>query len=73
MPTQEMIEAAFERHYTPKELGELWGFDCATITRWFRDERGVLKYQNNAPGKREYVSIRIPSSVAKRVHDSRTR
>ena len=32
----EPIDPAFEKHYTPKELAELWGFDDSTITRLFR-------------------------------------
>jgi hypothetical protein len=65
----------FERHYTPQELGALWGFDQTTIRRMFIDEPGVLKEGKRArrDGKRAYVSLRIPASVARRVHDRKTR
>jgi hypothetical protein len=65
----------FERHYTPQELGDLWGFDHSTIRRMFIDEPGVLKEGKQARrnGKRIYVSIRIPASIAQRVHDRKSR
>jgi hypothetical protein len=65
----------FERHFTPKQLAELWGFDPNTIRRMFIDEPGVLKVgkQVRRDGKRPYVSLRIPGSVAKRVYDRKTR
>lgn len=65
----------FERHYTPQELAELWGFDHTTIRRMFVDEPGVLKVGKSArrDGKRAYVSLRIPASVAERVYRRKTR
>jgi hypothetical protein len=45
--------SAFERHYTAKELAELWGLDESTVRRLFRDEPGVL----------------IPASDKRRVDD----
>jgi hypothetical protein len=66
---------ALERHYTPQELGELWGFDQSTIRRMFFDEPGVLKMGKSArrDGKRDYLSLRIPASVAQAVHARKTR
>ncbi len=66
---------AFERHYSPKELAELWGFNPTTVRRMFEDEPGVLmvgKSQRH-DGKRDYVSMRIPESVALRVHQKHCR
>jgi hypothetical protein len=65
----------FERHYTPQELGELWRFEETTIRRMFLDEPGVLKVgkQGRRDGKRDYVSIRIPASIAQKVYERRTR
>ena len=65
----------FERHYTPKELAGLWALDDTTIRRLFYDEPGVLKIgkANRRDGKRDYVSLRIPASVAQRVHSRRSR
>jgi hypothetical protein len=66
---------AFERHFTPKKLAMLWGLDETTIRRIFQDETGVLKIgkSDRRDGKRDYVSLRIPESVALRVHQERSR
>jgi hypothetical protein len=66
---------AFERHYTPRELAELWKFDESTIRRMFIDEPGVLVYgrERRRDGRRDYVTLRIPESVATRVYERRTR
>ena len=65
---------AFEKHYTPKELAELWALDETTIRRIFQCEVGVLKIgkTNRRDGKRDYMSLRIPQSVALRVHQRRS-
>ena len=64
-----------EKHYTPQELAELWKFDESTIRRMFIDEPGVLIYgkEKRRDGRRDYVTLRIPESVARRVHDRRVR
>jgi hypothetical protein len=68
-------EGALERHYTPAEIGALWGFDQTTIRRMFMDEPGVLKEgkRGRRDGKRQYVSLRIPESVAVRVHERKAK
>lgn len=65
--------AAFERHFTPKELGGLWGLSDTKIRRMFENEPGVLR--EGAPSrrfgrklKRRYYTLRIPESIAVRVH-----
>ena len=65
----------FERHFTPHELAELWKFDESTIRRMFIDEPGVLVYgrERRRDGRRDYVTLRIPESVATRVYERRTR
>lgn len=65
----------FERHYTPKELAAVWRLDQTTIRRLFIDEPGVLKIGKSArrDGKRGYLSLRIPESVAQRVHGERSK
>jgi len=65
----------FERHYTPKELAAVWRLDETTIRRLFIDEPGVLKIGRcgRREGKRDYLSLRIPESVAKRVHGERSK
>jgi hypothetical protein len=63
-----------ERHFTPKELADSWGLDQSTVRRMFRDEEGVLRLPHlGRRGKRDYVTLRIPASVAARVHERRSR
>ena len=60
---------ALERHFTPKELGKLWGFSEDKIREMFREVPGVLKVGHTfRRSKNGYLSIRIPESVAVRVH-----
>lgn len=68
-------QSAFERHFTPQELAELWLLHESTIRRLFLDEPGVLKFGNSDrhDGTRDYVTLRIPESVARRVYAKRTR
>ncbi len=70
-----VADTTFERHYTPEELAELWHFDESTIRRMFMDEPGVLTYgkESRHDGRRDYVTLRIPESVALRVHRKRSR
>jgi hypothetical protein len=59
-----------ERHYTPQELAELWGVSVQTIREVFRHEEGVLKIgRNGSRTRRAYKTLRIPESVAERVHE----
>ena len=64
-----------ERHYMPKELAAVWRLDETTIRRLFIDEPGVLKIGKSGrrDGKRDYLSLRIPESVAQRVHGERSK
>lgn len=58
-----------EPHYTAKELGAKWHLSAVAIRRAFRNEPGVLRYGRPKKGhQRDYVSIRIPHSVAERVY-----
>lgn len=74
-PSGNFEETAFERHFTPKQLAELWLLHESTIRRLFLDEPGVLKYGKTSrhDGHRDYVTLRIPESVARRVYEKRTR
>jgi hypothetical protein len=70
----EGVPAPFERHYTPKELAEIWHLDENTIRRLFQDEPGVLKIGNgHLRGKRPYVTLRIPAAVVERVYRERSK
>ena len=58
-----------EKHFTPSELAKAWGVSIDSIRRLFRDEPGVLKMGEKSPKhKRQYLTLRIPHSVAERVH-----
>ena len=58
-----------EKHYEPSELAELWGVSVQTIRKIFRDEEGVLKIGSDGTrNRRAYKTLRIPESVAERVH-----
>lgn len=61
---------ALEKHYRPDELGEIWGLSDDTIRAMFADEQGVLCHGDNKGSrvKRRYITMRIPESVAVRVH-----
>jgi hypothetical protein len=60
---------ASERHFTPEQLGELWSLSADTIRRVFEKEPGVLVIErSNGITRRRYRTLRIPDSVADRVH-----
>jgi hypothetical protein len=66
--------AAFERHYSVPELAELWNLSDSTIIRMFRDEPGVIALGTGTrllhrKYVRRYFVLRIPESVALRVHN----
>lgn len=65
----------FEELFTPQQLGLLWKFHPSTIQRLFKDEPGVLIYgeENRRDRKRDYTTIRIPLSVAKKVRERLSR
>ncbi|MGH9857281.1 MAG: hypothetical protein ACRD4B_05495 [Acidobacteriota bacterium] len=64
------MEAWQERHYTVRELAEMWGLDQSTVRAWCQDEPGVLKHGQAGiqSHKRHYITLRIPESVARRIH-----
>jgi len=67
--TESSKTRALERHYTPTELAERWGI-CGKLVRLiFIGEAGVLRIDRpEQRNKRGYCSLRIPESVAIRVH-----
>ena len=63
------LTAALERHFSPDELGELWRLSTDTVRRLFEREPGVLVIEHTkSHGRRRYRTLRIPESVALRVH-----
>jgi predicted transcriptional regulator len=75
MPSTPLQLAALtERHYSVKDLAEMWGLSPAAIRRLFRDEPGVLRFGKEKRGhRRDYMTLRIPASVAERVYRRCTR
>jgi len=60
---------AFERHFSPDELARQWDLSADTIRRLFEREPGVLLIDHTRQnGRRRYRTLRIPESVATRVH-----
>jgi hypothetical protein len=62
-----------DKHFSPIELAELWGLSAATIRQIFTGEPGVLRIGEPSRRvgrtlKRAYHTMRIPESVAIRVH-----
>ena len=59
-----------EKHYAPAELAALWGLSPDAVRRLFEDEPGVfvLGRAGSVRGRRQYRTLRIPASVAERVH-----
>ena len=72
LPTSASASAgasAFERHFKPEELGKLWGLSTNVIRALFLGEPGVLVIDRpEKMHKRRYTTLRIPESVATRVH-----
>jgi hypothetical protein len=60
---------AFERHFTVREVADLWCLSPDKIRQIFRDRPGVLKLDcPERLKKRGYCSLRIPESVLQSVH-----
>ncbi len=72
-------EISLEKHYSIQDLVQLWSLSAQTIRRLFQDEPEVVAIGSTGHRKRRYVTLRIPESVAQRVHrrlrkaDSRAR
>ena len=64
---------AMEKHYTLEEIAEAWGISVRSARRIFRDVPGVanLTAHRKSLTSRSYKVLRIPASVAARVHAQR--
>jgi hypothetical protein len=61
--------ATEEKHFSPAELAKVWGVSQQTIREIFKDEPGVLVIgRSGTRFRRGYKTMRIPQSVAERVH-----
>jgi hypothetical protein len=70
---ESLAKPTFERHYTIEELAEIWGMSVDFVRRLFLREPGVLVFWQQQPGRRVYRTLRIPESVAERVHRRMTK
>jgi hypothetical protein len=61
-------ETTFERHYSVEQLAVMWGMSDDFVRRLFVHEPDVVVFFKYRPGKRTYRVLRIPESVAQRVH-----
>jgi hypothetical protein len=64
-----------ERHYSVQELAVRWNLSSDTVRMLFENEAGVLVIGNEVRkySRRRYITLRIPESVAERVHRRITR
>jgi transcriptional regulator GlxA family with amidase domain len=62
-----------ERHFSVEELAELWKMSPDFVRRLFNKEPGVVVFCNPQRGKRVYRTLRIPLTVATRVHERMSR
>lgn len=58
----------FESHFRVSELADQWHVSDDTIRRVFRNEEGVIKLVQQKKGKRRWIMLLIPKSVAERVY-----
>lgn len=64
--------SALEPHFSVQVLAEMWRLDESTVRRIFEEAPGVLRLANERRrGKRDYVTLRIPASVAQREYERR--
>ena len=66
----QLSNAMHETHYTPIQIGALWGLSARFVRDLFRDELGVLVVDRpEQMHKRGYASLHIPESVMRRVYE----
>src|SRR3974377_1590108 len=58
-----------ERHYSPAEIGRMWGISTDFAREVFQNEPGVLRLgSNGTKHTRKYKTLRVPESVLERVY-----
>ena len=62
------LSPATEQHFRPAQLAKLWGCGEETVRKMFDREPGVLRLGERGALRR---AMRIPQSVAERVHRER--
>jgi MarR-like DNA-binding transcriptional regulator SgrR of sgrS sRNA len=70
LPTKTEASPVKEQHYSVNELAALWNLSPDTVRRLFEQEPGVLiiRTKSGRYSRRRYITLRIPESVAERVH-----
>jgi len=68
------VTAAFEKHWTVKDLSANWGVSPQTIRKLFGGEPGVAFMGHGDTRKtRRYKTMLIPGTVVHRVHERMVR
>jgi hypothetical protein len=63
------LALAEEKHKSLKQIAQTWGLSYDFVRDIFAHEEGVLRVTSPAAhGKRSYTTVRVPLSVAARVH-----
>jgi CTP-dependent riboflavin kinase len=65
--TNQKITDIVESHFAPAEIAERLNLSEQTAIRLFQDQPGVLNVRKGLGKKRNYVTLRIPESVVRRV------
>ena len=74
LPDFESLPDFMEPHFSLRQLANSWGLSYETIRQWFAHEPNVIRIAHRLRrGKRNYVSIRVPASVARRVYSRHTK
>jgi hypothetical protein len=69
-PETHVVTVVEDKHFSPNDLAKAWGVSAELVRQLFRTEPGVLRLgeQKQQTKTRSYVTLRIPKSVAERVH-----
>ena len=70
---REPISDALEPHFAPAEIAQRLHLSEQTVIRMFQDQPGVFKLRRGFGKKRDYVTLRIPESVLRKVVEGRSR
>jgi hypothetical protein len=65
---EQVLTGRFERHFSVKQLAELWNLSPDSVRRLLLHEPGVVVLQKIRAHRRTYKTLRIPESVATRVY-----
>ena len=55
-------------HYTVRELSDAWNVSDDFIRDLFQEEPDVIRWVRHRPGRRRYITVRIPAATADRVY-----